>query len=45
MNKAPTPGHNVTVEAGDQAYIAALKGKPYIARKSIREDSSRWFWD
>lgn len=33
-NKAPTPGHNVTVAQGDQAYIAALAGKPYIARKS-----------
>jgi hypothetical protein len=34
-NKAPTPGANVTVEDGDQAYITALKGKPYIARRSI----------
>ncbi len=32
-NKAPTAGSNVTVEAGDQAYISALAGKPYIARK------------
>ncbi|KFY42244.1 hypothetical protein V494_02491 [Pseudogymnoascus sp. VKM F-4513 (FW-928)] len=30
-NKAPTPGANVTVQAGDEAYIAALAGKPYIA--------------
>ncbi|KAK7713549.1 hypothetical protein SLS63_012071 [Diaporthe eres] len=30
-NKAPKPGHNVTVEEGDQAYITALAGKPYIA--------------
>ncbi|KAI9698860.1 MAG: hypothetical protein M1820_007367 [Bogoriella megaspora] len=30
-NKAPTPGANVTVEQGDQAYEAALNGKPYIA--------------
>ncbi|KAJ5750450.1 Alpha-1-3-glucanase/mutanase [Penicillium manginii] len=30
-NKAPTPGHNVTVAAGDEAYINALGGKPYIA--------------
>ncbi|RAL62884.1 hypothetical protein DID88_004725 [Monilinia fructigena] len=28
---APTPGANVTVEAGDAAYIKALAGKPYIA--------------
>ncbi|TRX90489.1 hypothetical protein FHL15_008658 [Xylaria flabelliformis] len=30
-NKAPKPGKNVTVQQGDQAYITALKGKPYIA--------------
>ncbi|CAI7675136.1 unnamed protein product [Penicillium pancosmium] len=30
-NKAPTPGQNVTVAAGDEAYIHALAGKPYIA--------------
>ncbi|KAJ5214988.1 hypothetical protein N7468_010667 [Penicillium chermesinum] len=36
-NKAPTPGHNVSVEDGDNAYIAALKGKPYIA------PASAWF--
>ncbi|QSZ31004.1 hypothetical protein DSL72_000565 [Monilinia vaccinii-corymbosi] len=34
-NKAPTPGANVTVEAGDAAYIKALAGKPYIARKYL----------
>lgn len=32
-NKAPTPGHNVTVAEGDGAYIKALNGKPYLARK------------
>ncbi|KAL2216631.1 putative alpha-1,3-glucanase/mutanase [Thermoascus aurantiacus ATCC 26904] len=37
-NKAPTPGHNVTVAQGDQAYIAALAGKPYIA------PASAWFF-
>jgi hypothetical protein len=30
-NKAPTPGANITVEAGDATYINALAGKPYIA--------------
>ncbi|KAI1174800.1 glycoside hydrolase family 71 protein [Nemania sp. FL0916] len=30
-NKAPKSGRNVTVQAGDQAYINALAGKPYIA--------------
>jgi hypothetical protein len=30
-NKAPRPGANVSVEQGDQAYIAALNGKPYLA--------------
>ncbi|KAF3935754.1 hypothetical protein ABW19_dt0209871 [Dactylella cylindrospora] len=30
-NKAPTPGHEVSVAQGDQAYISALAGKPYIA--------------
>lgn len=33
FNKAPTPGQNVTVAAGDEAYIHALAGKPYIARE------------
>jgi hypothetical protein len=33
-NKAPTPGHNVTVAAGDSAYVNALGGKAYIARES-----------
>ena len=32
-NKAPTPGNNVTVDEGDQAYIKALGGKPEIARR------------
>ncbi|KAH8431001.1 glycoside hydrolase family 71 protein [Aspergillus melleus] len=30
-NKAPTPGHNISVAEGDVMYIDALKGKPYIA--------------
>ncbi|KAH8901773.1 glycoside hydrolase [Thozetella sp. PMI_491] len=30
-NKAPTPGHNVTVEYGDQVYLEWLEGKPYLA--------------
>ncbi|KAL9608103.1 MAG: hypothetical protein Q9167_007041 [Letrouitia subvulpina] len=30
-NKAPKNGNNVTIEDGDQAYISALSGKPYIA--------------
>ncbi|GIJ99164.1 hypothetical protein Aspvir_001290 [Aspergillus viridinutans] len=30
-NKAPTPGHNVSVAEGDSKYIAALNGKPYVA--------------
>ncbi|KAF3904064.1 hypothetical protein ABW20_dc0109196 [Dactylellina cionopaga] len=30
-NKAPKPGREVTVAQGDQAYINALGGKPYIA--------------
>ncbi|KAJ7902958.1 glycosyl hydrolase family 71-domain-containing protein [Mycena leptocephala] len=36
-NKAPTPGANVTVAAGDSAYQAALGGKPYLA------PASAWF--
>ncbi|KAL1884650.1 Protein memo1 [Paecilomyces lecythidis] len=36
-NKAPTPGHNVTVADGDQSYISALSGKPYVA------PASAWF--
>lgn len=32
-NKAPTPGHNVTVADGDAAYIQALAGRPYLARE------------
>ena len=31
-NKAPTPGHNVSVSDGDQVYVNALAGKAYIAR-------------
>ncbi|RVD86100.1 uncharacterized protein DFL_004394 [Arthrobotrys flagrans] len=30
-NKAPTAGRHVSVQEGDQAYIRALAGKPYIA--------------
>ncbi|TGJ66007.1 hypothetical protein EYR41_009936 [Orbilia oligospora] len=30
-NKAPTVGRHVSVQEGDQAYIRALAGKPYIA--------------
>ncbi|PLN75794.1 alpha-1,3-glucanase/mutanase [Aspergillus taichungensis] len=37
-NKAPTPGHNVTVAEGDKAYNDALNGKPYIA------PASGWFF-
>ena len=33
-NKAPTDAVNVTVSDGDQAYMKALGGKPYMARKS-----------
>lgn len=37
-NKAPTAEKNVTVADGDKSYQAALKGKPYVARKySLRE--------
>ena len=32
-NKAPTGSNNVTVADGDQAYLGALRGKPYIARE------------
>lgn len=32
-NKAPTPGHNVSVVEGDQEYVRALGGKAYIARE------------
>lgn len=32
-NKAPTPGHNVSVADGDQVYVKALAGKAYIARQ------------
>ncbi|KAL5358736.1 glycosyl hydrolase family 71-domain-containing protein [Aspergillus floccosus] len=37
-NKAPTPGHNVSVQAGDDAYVKALGGKPYVA------PASPWFF-
>ncbi|KAJ5095816.1 alpha-1,3-glucanase/mutanase [Penicillium alfredii] len=30
-NKAPTPGHNVSVSEGDNSYTNALAGKDYIA--------------
>lgn len=32
-NKAPTPGHTVTVEDGDAAYTSTLGSKPYMARE------------
>lgn len=32
-NKAPTPGANITVQQGDQAYLSALGSKAYIARE------------
>ena len=32
-NKAPDAGSNLTVADGDTSYIAALAGKPYVARK------------
>ncbi|PLN86817.1 putative alpha-1,3-glucanase/mutanase [Aspergillus taichungensis] len=37
-NKAPRPGANVSVQAGDQEYIRALGGKAYIA------PASPWFF-
>ncbi|OXV08700.1 hypothetical protein Egran_03537 [Elaphomyces granulatus] len=36
-NKAPTPGSNISVQAGDEEYINALAGKAYIA------PASAWF--
>ncbi|KAJ5734585.1 glycosyl hydrolase family 71-domain-containing protein [Penicillium manginii] len=36
-NKAPSPGHNVTVKQGDQSYLNSLAGKPYLA------PASSWF--
>ena len=33
-NKAPTPGANISVQAGDEEYTNALAGKAYIARES-----------
>lgn len=35
-NKAPTPGHNVSVADGDNVYVNALAGKAYIARESSK---------
>lgn len=32
-NKAPTAGRDITVADGDNAYIQALNGKPYVARE------------
>ena len=32
-NKAPKPGHTVSVEDGDNAYLNWLGGKKYMARK------------
>lgn len=32
-NKAPTPGHNISVADGDDEYVNALGGKAYIARQ------------
>ncbi|KAJ5550309.1 CAZyme family GH71 [Penicillium sp. DV-2018c] len=37
-NKAPTPGHNVSVADGDREYINALGGKAYVA------PASPWFF-
>ncbi|EAU33738.1 hypothetical protein ATEG_05977 [Aspergillus terreus NIH2624] len=37
-NKAPTAGHNVSVQTGDDAYVKALGGKPYVA------PASPWFF-
>ena len=34
-NKAPEAGSNITVEDGDEAYMGALAGKPYIARMYV----------
>lgn len=33
-NKAPTKSRNISVADGDRAYVDALDGKPYVARKS-----------
>ncbi|KAJ5129956.1 CAZyme family GH71 [Penicillium bovifimosum] len=37
-NKAPTPGHNISVADGDREYINALNGKAYVA------PASPWFF-
>lgn len=34
-NKAPTPGHNISVTDGDREYVSALAGKAYVARQSL----------
>lgn len=40
-NKAPTPGANVTVEEGDEEYIAALGSvDKYVAREYTSANSS-----
>jgi hypothetical protein len=39
-NKAPSPGHNVTVKQGDQSYLNSLAGKPYLARESENQHGS-----
>lgn len=33
-NKAPSPGHAVTVADGDNSYMQWLGGKAYMARES-----------
>lgn len=37
-NKAPTAASNISVIDGDEAYLAALNGKPYVARKFLSGD-------
>ena len=44
-NKAPTPGSHLSVGNGDQTYINALNGKPYIARESNGHKGVRWSAD
>lgn len=39
-NKAPTPGHNVSVADGDNVYVNALAGKAYVARKCYSSSSA-----
>ncbi|KAJ5369677.1 CAZyme family GH71 [Penicillium cataractarum] len=38
QNKAPTPGHNISVADGDREYVNALGGKAYVA------PASPWFF-